>query len=246
MERKINKGLAITVVCALLFLGIAFLFRNAPHDNMASGDKLYEFCEYIDLELLRLDVNIEPYDGDEIRVCYYNDLPLDVELGDNRLSISESDRFVISLFAGSGANFGLEIYLPRESYREISVSTASGNVEVGRVDSGKLSIVTESGNITCRDTVSLCNLTTTEGFISADFEAVINGGELLSRRGNAEIFIPERKSIAVDFETEKGECVTDLYSGQLHGSHKYSWGGGDKVITAIIPQGKLTISERTE
>lgn len=246
MEKKINRGILITAACALLFVGIALLFRNAPHDTAVSEDRLFELCEYIDVDLLRLDVNIFPYEGDKIRICYRNDLPLEIERGDNRLDISESDRFVISLFAGSGSDFGLDIYLPQTSYRELSVSTGSGDVNIGRVDSSKLNVVTESGSVTCRDTVSLCSITTTDGFISADFEAVMNGCEILSRKGNAEIFIPSRSSVAVNFETETGECITDLYDGQIFGSFRYSWSGGDKRINAAIQQGRLTISERTE
>lgn len=244
MEKKINRAIVVTMLCAVLFAGIAFLFRNSPYETAASADKTFDMCEYIEVDLLRLNVEIAPYDGDEIRICYKNDLPLEIKHGDNRLTISESDRFVVSLFPGAGVEFGLEIYLPEKSYREISVSNGSGSVDIGRIDSRKLVVSTESGNIFCRDTVSQCNIATEEGYISADFETVIDGCEIQSRKGNAEIFIPEKSSVAVDFETEKGECETDLYIGEVHGSYKYSWSGGDNCIHAIVQQGKLTISER--
>ena len=48
-------------------------------------------------------------------MAYKNEVPLALELGDNRLTIRESEEFVISLFAGSEAEFGLYLYLPEDN-----------------------------------------------------------------------------------------------------------------------------------
>ena len=91
-------------------------------------------CDYIEINLLKLNVEIIPYSGDKIRVCYKNNLPLIIEHGDNSISISEDEKFVISLFPGSQSKFGLSVYLPERSYREISVVTGGGDVKISRVD----------------------------------------------------------------------------------------------------------------
>lgn len=241
MERIINRLLAVTLVGTVFFGGIAFLLRNSRHDTVSQGENCFDVCDYIDIDLQRLDVTIIPSDGDEIRVSYKNDLPLDFGFGDNSLSITESKDFVVSLFAGSESEFGLYLYLPVRSYREVSITTGTGNVRIGRVDSELLNILTESGDIDCEDMVSFGRLTTTDGFISVNFEAVMSGTEILSRRGNAEITLPADASTAVDFRTEEGECVTDLWAGQFYGSHLYSLNGGDKLICAAVERGTLTI-----
>ena len=244
MEKIVNRLLIVSLVMAAVLGGAAFLFRNAEHDPIQEDEMTLPLCEYIDIDLLRLDVDIIPYDEEKIRISYKNDVPLDIEVGDNRISITESDEFVISIFAGSTAEYGLYMYLPREIYREISVTTGTGNVNVGRVDSERLSIITGSGDISCRDTVSLTYLTTTTGFISLDFETVAAETTLLSRAGDAEIILPPNSSVAMDFETDTGECVTDLISGNIYGSFMYSFNGGDKLIHATVEKGTLTVRRR--
>lgn len=241
MEKIVNKMLAVTFVFAVLFGGAAYLLRNTEHDTIAEGERDFELYEYIDIDLQRLDVTIIPYDGEDIRVSYKNDLPLAFEVGDNRLSITESTEFVVSLFAGRESEFGLYLYLPRVSFREIKVITGLGDVKIGRVDSGRLTVLTESGDILCEDMVSLGKLTTTSGYISVNFEYVISETEILSRRGDVDMTLPPESSVAVDFETDTGECHTDLWSGQAYGSRTYSFNGGDKLIYAAVEKGTLTI-----
>ncbi|MBD5129287.1 MAG: DUF4097 domain-containing protein [Ruminococcaceae bacterium] len=241
MERIVNRMLAVTFVCAAVFGLIAFLLRNTNHDIVARDDLEFELYEYIDVDLQRLDVTVIPYDGESIRVTYKNDLPLSFEIGDNRLSITESADFVVSLFAGSESEFGLYLYLPRRSFRDIKIITGLGDVKIGRVDSRELSVLTESGDILCEDMVSLGRLTTTSGYIKVNFEYVISETEILSRRGDVDISLPPESSVSVDFQTDTGECHTDLWSGQVYGSRVYSFNGGETRITASVERGTLTI-----
>lgn len=242
MERSINKLLFFTLIGALFFGGLAFLFRNAKHSSVQQGDIAFELCEYIDVDLQRLPVTIVPYDGNGIRAVYKNDLPLDMETGDNRLSITESKELVISFFAGRESEFALTLYLPEHSYREISVYTGTGSVNVGRIDSEKMILGTETGDIVCENAVSLLDISTTSGFISADFDYIADGTEILSRKGDVLISLPIGASAAVDFDTKSGQCFTDLWNGKPHGSFLYSFNGGGNKIHATVERGALTIN----
>lgn len=242
MERIVNKMLAVTFAGAVVFGLISFMLRNTDHDILAQGEEEFDQYEYIDINLQKLGVTVIPYDGDTIKVMYKNDLPLKFEIGDNSLSISDSTDFVVSLFAGRESEFGLYLYLPSKSYREISIITGAGGVKIGRVDSRELTILTESGDILCEDMVSLGKLTTTSGYIDVNFEYVISGTEIMSRRGDVDIKLPQESSVAVDFRTDTGECHTDLWSGQVYGSRVYSFNGGDKQIIAAVERGILNIT----
>ncbi|MCM1164926.1 MAG: DUF4097 domain-containing protein [Lachnospiraceae bacterium] len=241
MEKIVNKLLAVTFVFAAVFGLAAFLLRNTEHDSVAEDEREFELYEYIDVDLQRLDVTVIPYDGEGIRVTYKNDLPLVFEIGDNRLSITESTDFVVSLFAGREAEFGLYLYLPRRSFRGIAINTGLGDVKIGRIDSMELTVLTESGDILCEDMVSFGKLTTTSGYININFEYIVSGTEILSRRGDVDIALPAESSVSVDFQTDTGECRSDLLSGQVYGSRVYSFNGGDKLITAAVERGILTI-----
>lgn len=242
MEKSINRLLIFTLICGLFFAGITFLFRNSEHDSISEGDRSFPLCEYIDVSLARLPVTVIPYDGEKIRAAYKNDIPLEFELGDNSLTIAESNKFVVSLFAGRRAEFALTLYLPQHIYRQISIYTGAGSVKIGRIDCEHTQLATESGNITCENTVALTNITTTSGFVDVNFENLVDGCEILSRKGDAKIAIPEDISAAVDFETDSGKCETELWKGDPYGSRFYGYNGGDRVIHAVIERGTLEIN----
>ncbi len=100
-------------------------------------------------------MSLIPYDETEIRVEYKNDRPLEFEIGDNELMITENVKFVVSLFAGDRSDNGVKIYLPKTAYRDISIYTGTGSVSVGNISCKKLSAVTETGDITVEITITV-------------------------------------------------------------------------------------------
>lgn len=244
MERVVNRLLIVTAAVALLFGGLAFLFRNSEHDSLSKADVTLPLCEYIDIELLRLDVTVLPTDADEIRVTYIDDVPINITTEYNKITISESDDFVISLFSGTRSDLGLYVYLPREIYRSVRISTGSGDVNVGRVDSELLSVATDSGDILWENACCLGNISSSTGNARIVFDTVVTETTVMLRRGDAEIILPEKSSTSLDFQTDTGECVTDLVSGEIYGSFVYSFNGGSRVIHASIDEGTLTVSEK--
>lgn len=243
-ERVVNRWLVITGILAAVFAAAAFLFPGKSLGSAKEGDEYLPLCEYISIDLLKTDVTLIPWDEDEIRFTYRNDVPLSVEVGDNSLSITESTEFVISLFAGDSRDYGMYLYLPREYYRDILIYTVSGDVILGDVDSDKITVVTNSGGITSEATRSLCSLTTGSGDILLDFYSVIPGSSVQSRTGNAQIVFPKGSSVALDFETKTGKLSTDLISRSYQGSYKYSFNGGAKHIYAALESGVLTVREK--
>lgn len=244
MKKNLNKFLIITAVGAVIFGTLTFLFRNSEHDALCNSDKLCGFYEYIKVDLLRLDVSIIPYDGEQIRVVYKNDLPLEIEFGDNSMTISESEKFVVSLFSRNTEDFGLQLYLPRRKYREISVYTGQGNVNVKKIDCGLITLITENGNITCEELSSQANISTTKGFISLDIEQLTKNISLISRKGNAEVFLPKTASAAIDFETATGKCECAITGTILTSRRVLGINGGEKTIFAEIQEGTIKIKER--
>lgn len=244
MEKIVNRLLIITLAAAAVFATLTYKYRNAEHDSACREDLNFTLCEYISVELKQLDVTVIPYDGEYIGVSYTNDLPLSFEIGDNELRISESDRLMISLFTRSDTRYGLKLYLPRTAFREISIYTGTGEVNVGRVDSGIISVITNTGDIRCENTVSRVSLSTSTGYISLDFESVVSGSSINSRNGDADLKFPQKSSVEVEFETDTGECNTDLWDGAIKGSYSYGFNGGDKQIKALLNSGILNINEK--
>lgn len=244
MEKIINRWLVIALVLGALFGGIAFWLKDSPHASEAGGEFTFPLLEYLDIDLQRLDVELIPYDKEEITVEYKNDRPLEMEIGDNILTITESTKFVVSLFAGKRSEFGVKIYLPKTVYRDIAIYTATGRVNVAGVDCVKLSAVTESGDIIIEDMDYTASLATTDGNIYADISVVVRDTDILNRKGDIELVIPPESSIAIDFKTKDGECNTDLISGQIFGSYLYAFNGGRKQISVTAEHGTFVFKER--
>ena len=244
MEKFVNKCLVITLALTVLFGGIAFLFRNFPHASEAGGEFSFPLLEYLDIELQKLDVSIIPYDEDDITVEYKNDRPLDFEIGDNKLTITESNKFVVSLFSGKRSEFGVKIYLPKTVFRDITMYTGTGSINIDNIDCAKLSAITESGDISVKNMGYQAALSTTSGNINLDVGYIVRGTSILNREGNIDLAVPKESSFSVDFQTEDGECKTELFNKQIHGDYLYSFNGGQKQIEVIAEHGTLNIKER--
>lgn len=244
MEKAINKLIIITLAAAVLFGWLTYQYRNAEHDSLCREDLSFSLCRYIDIELNKLDVTVLPYDGELIRVSYTSDLPLAFNMEDNKLIVTESGKFMISLFTGGESSYGLKMLLPQEVYKEIKVYTSIGNVNVGRVDSNVVSVITNSGDILCENTVSRSSLTSSSGNIKLDFDETVSGSDIFTRSGNAEISFPKGTSVSVNFETETGRCSTELPAGTALGSGEYSFNGGRRSISATLQTGVLKIHEK--
>ncbi len=242
----IHRWLIITGGLAAAFAAAAVIFPGESLGSARQGDEQFPLCEYISVDLLKTPVTVIPSDGDKIRFSWKNDVPLTAELGDNSLTITESSEFMISLFAGDTSDYGMQLFLPREYYRDIVIYTAAGEVRLGDIDSDRITVVTNSGRIISENTRSLCSLATGSGDIELDFYSVITGSSIQSRSGNATLTFPKGSSVALDFETDTGELRTDLLSGSFPGSHMYSFNGGGHLISASLESGTLTVSEKED
>ena len=240
----LHRWLIATGVLAAAFGTAAVMIPGESLGSAMQGEEYFPLCEYISVDLLRTPVAVTPYDGDRIRFLWNNDVPLKAEVGDNSLTITESSDVVISLFAGDTSDYGLRLYLPREYYRDVVIYTSSGNVTLGDIDSDRITVVTNSGDILSEDTRSLCSLATGSGDITLDFYSVIAGSSIQSRTGSAELIYPKGSSVALDFETDTGELKTDLLKGSFSGSRMYSFNGGGHLIHASLESGVLTVTEK--
>lgn len=244
MEKIINRCLVVSLILGVLFGVAAYLTRNAPHSSGAGGEFTFPLLEYLEIDLQRLDVDLIPCDGEEITVEYASDRPLTMETGDNTLTITEDSSFVVSLFTGKRAEFGVRLYLPKTVYRDIVIYNGTGSVNVHGVECMKLSTVTESGDIVISDMSYQASLVSTDGSIRADITNIVRDTDILNRKGNIDITIPPESSVAIDFKTTDGECKTDLINGEIHGSYLYAFSGGKKQISVTAEHGTFTVSER--
>lgn len=243
MEKAVDRWIIITAIAAVALAMCAFIFRSESNSAALEEELTLPLCEYIEIDVLKLDVTLIPSDEEDIRIRYKSEVPLTIDTGDNSLSISESDEFIISLTADSD-DLGLYVYLPDEIYREVIVYTTSGSIRLGGINSEKITAVTNSGDILSEDTKSLVDLISGTGTVTLEYGTIVPESSVQLRKGDARIIIPKGMPISVDFETDSGTLTSDMFSGSYKGSYIYSFNGGSDPIHASVESGKLTIDQK--
>lgn len=244
MEKVINRLLIFALLATICFGVLTYKFRNDEHGILAQEELLFEVCDYIDIDVSRMTVTIVPYDEPYIKAVYKNDKPLDFEIGDNSISLTESSKLVVSLFTGDESDYMLYVYLPERAYREISVYTGVGGINAGRIDAQTITVGSNSGDILFDDAISRMNISTISGEVTVDFEMVADGTEIHSRRGNVNLSVSSEAQFSVDFETKSGNCDCSLSKFAPIGNYTYNFNGGGRSVAAYVEEGTLSINEK--
>ncbi len=244
MEKAVNRWIFITAAGAVIFALAAFFLRSEAAEVGQRGDYTLPVYDYIEIDMLKANVTIKQHKEEYIKFSFINDVPLEVDLGDNSLKIKESEKFVLSIFAGDRSEFGLVLTLPEKVYRSIEITTASGAVKLSGIKSERTRVVTGSGNIIADNIDSLYLLTTNSGNITMDFNEIVEGCSATARTGDVEFIIPSGGSAAVDFETDGGKMISDFAQGEINGSYLYGINGGETLIHASLESGTLFVSEK--
>ena len=238
----IDRWLVVMGILSIVFFVCLWNNRDAQGNvEYYEGSNSVAMCEYIELDLLKTNVELIPYSGSRIKFEYKSLVPIEVLTGDNRLVVNESDELKVSFMTGDSTQFGLKLYLPKQNYRSITVYTSSGNVDIGGVKAEIINVITNSGNIAASSTRSVVNLTSGSGNILLDLDKVKAGSSILSRSGNAEIRFVQGSSVALSYKTDTGIFRTDLLSADIKGSYMYSFSGGENLIHADVSRGVLTV-----
>lgn len=245
MGKVFNRWLVVLGALTVAFGACVFVLRGSRGNAVYyEGDNTVPLCANIELNLLKCDVRLIPYDGEDIRFCYKSAVPITVMRGDNRLVVSESDEFRLMLLSDGRQNFNFTLYLPQAEYDAITVYASSGSISASGLTAEQLNIVTKSGAIDVEDCAALTRLTSGTGDIRLCFDGVTEGSGVEARSGNAEIILPKGSSVALSYETQTGDFQSDMISGKVEGSYMFSFSGGETLIYADVERGTLTVNEK--
>ena len=245
MNRVINRWLIVTALLSVVFGALLWKYRFAEGNaEYFEGSNSVALCEYIELNMLKTDVELIPYDGSRIKFEYRSIVPIEVLLGDNRLVVNESDELRVSFLTEERTDFVFRLYLPYHLYRSVIIYTSTGDVLLDSLSCEAVSVITKSGDIASVNTSTPVQLTSAGGNIFLDFSSVVPDCAITTRNGDAEIRFPAGSSVALSYETESGSFRSELLSGSVKGSYMYSFSGGENLIFAEVERGLLTVSEK--
>jgi len=245
MKKAINRWLVVTGLLSIVFGAFLWKYRFAKGNvQYFEGNNSVELCEYIELNMLKTDVELIPYDGDRIKFVYKSIAPVEVMLGDNRLVVNESDELKVSFLTEEKTDFVFRLYLPKHTYRSLIVYTSTGSVLLDSFSCEAVSVITKSGDIASLNTSTPVQLSSVGGNVFLDFSNVVPDCSIVTRKGDAEIRFPAGSSVALSYETDTGRFRGELLSGSVKGSYMYSFSGGENLIHAEVERGLLTVSEK--
>lgn len=245
---KIRRLSLIFIFSGIFFIAIGLLFAVMtpfnPRNDAVSDETLY-FSDVRELVIITgsLPVQVEYWDGESCEVSCIGDLPLKTDIDDTgTLRLTQDDSFSLSLFTRRKSSFGLTVRLPRRTYRRISLTSSSGNVESAPISCETLEIATRSGDITLPGADGRAKIKTESGNIRLGITALGENMEISGGSGNISLTLSPRLSVCVQFLTENGACTAENYENR-RGDAVIIQNGGENLLKITTTTGNLTIDK---
>ncbi len=245
----------IFVVLAVIMGALAFISQIFADElfgwksTVIREEHNLPFKAYLEINVTNIPLNITVYDGDDIRIKYINETELIIEENEYCYFISQDPDFAFTLFAKDQLYYGLEILLPDEVYRSISISTASGNIDYSLSYAENIYITSRSGKVNASGLVGDVTIKTSNADIYADFTYFTKDCELQSDSGNIYVKMTEQCEPMLDFYADNGKISTDFFGENIKNKAVseerliLKRGNGTKTLFIYTGTGNLQISE---
>lgn len=169
------------------------------------------FKAYLNINVTNIPLKVDIYDGEEIKISYINETAVFVEENEYSYTINQDADFALSLFSLDVLNYHIEILLPDKIYREVQITSASGNVEFLNTYTKSLDITSRSGDITVNYAVGNIRLKNASGNIAVQFTDYNEISSLENRSGNITVEMPSGRAVWLEFLTETGVFTSDFF-----------------------------------
>lgn len=243
---KVRRLSLIFIFSGIVFLAIGFSLAMIkpfnPYNDAVSDETIY-FSDVRELVVITgsLPVQVEYWDGENCEVSCIGDLPLKTDIDETgTLRLTQDDSFSLALFTRRKDTFGLTVRLPRRTYRRVSLTSSSGNVESEPISCESLEIATRSGAITLFGADDRAKIKTESGDINLGITALGEDMEISGGSGDITLTLSPRLSVCVQFMTEKGYCTAEDYENR-RGDAVIIQNGGENLLKITTTTGQLTI-----
>jgi len=168
------------------------------------------------------------------------------------LRIRRHEDFMLSLYSRDVLNYKMTVYLPERVYREITLTTASGNIYAENIHSELIRATSRTGNVHLYALEGLVTVSTRQGNISLEFINFTDVCSVDTEGGDINVIMPERFAVKLDFFTSSGIFTSDFFSeeyetyeGDLYFSTETT-GENPRRFTVRTNTGNLDFHKRDE
>lgn len=210
-----------------------------------------EVPDWARISISSADMPLEVYvhSGDKIIVEYIGESELIIDGDELELRIRRVEDFVFSLFSRDLLNYGMIVRLPERVYREISLTTASGNIYAENIHSELIRVTSRTGNVHLHALEGLVTVSTRQGDINLEFINFTDACSIETESGDVSVLMPERIAVRLDFFTASGLFTSDFFRREYHeheGDLYLSTGDNSNRFTVRTSSGNLDFHKRNE
>ncbi|MCL2019685.1 MAG: DUF4097 domain-containing protein [Oscillospiraceae bacterium] len=208
-----------------------------------------ELSEQISISSADIPLSVYTHNGDKIIVEYKGETALIIEETDLELRIGREEDFALSLFSMDKLNYEMKVWLPEYSYKEIKLTTASGDIYAEKIRAELTAVTSRSGDVSLYGVEGLIAVNTRYGDVNAEFINFTDSCAIDVETGAVSVIMPTRFDVKLDFLTASGLFTSDFFRKEyyLHAGDLYLSTGVNSIrFTVRTVSGNLDFHKRDE
>jgi hypothetical protein len=249
------KLFRLFVSLAAIFGFLALIMQLFAYELFGWSSTVYrerreiEAPQFISVNSADIPLRVYTHSGEKIIIEYIGETALIIDEGENELKISRVEDFTLSLYSTDILNYGMIVRLPAQIYREIKLTSASGDITAENIHAELLSASSRTGNINLRAVEGLIAVSTRQGDVCAEFINFTDACAIETDSGDIKITMPERNAVNLNFLTDAGRLTSDFFRREFnaHEGDLYLAAGENPIrFTVRTSSGNLEFMTRNE
>ncbi|MDR2531668.1 MAG: DUF4097 domain-containing protein [Oscillospiraceae bacterium] len=221
---------------ALLSGGAALLAQIYAHELFGWTSTVHRErrevtpAERVNISSADIPLEVFTYDGEKIIVEYIGESALVIAEDESGLRIFREEDFTLSLFSTDILNYAMTVWLPKQTYKEVRLTTASGDINAENISAEFISVTSRTGNIDLYDIEGLASISTRYGDVKVEFVNFTDICVIDTETGKTEVIMPTRFPVRLDFLTDTGSFTSDFFRREYDGHQ-----GDLYLVTGVNP-----------
>ena len=233
-------GIALAAIGALLSAAGAVLQMNMSGTQQTgtvfTAQEEFEIPRELVVITTDMPVTVRYGDTDRVKVSYTGSVPLIFTEKKGTLSMTQDDKFTVTLFSERAKDIGVEVTLPHKVYERISLSSSSGSIVSHSLAANTLEFSTKSGDMTLYGIDERASVRTDSGKVYAQFSSFGGDMSMNAGAGDVTLVMPDDLSVYLEFFTENGSFTSERFDEPYYGTY------GDAVVIYNGARHKLGVT----
>lgn len=240
---KVMRAAVILIGIIIVFNIIMFLFGGSRSD--LSKSIFAEDIVTINVSTDRGDIQIAPYDGDEIRVQLQGkseetkskNFRLTMKEKNNEVTIKAKEKSRLFSFGKSPLGYTILVELPSKQYEKLQVESNVAHIQIDSIQANESQVTTNVGNIVVSGGGGVIHAETKTGNITIKLQNIMNNIAAKSQVGN---IIVKTKEEPLVLQTELNNSIGTI-TINLPNEVDGAIGIGGPLVTLTVEVGNISL-----